>query len=200
MRAAFLDDPVAKKIMNVKKPYGLFIFENKEACDFGFVHDRQGACGKIMRCDGFGGLCHDVGSIFFQNIVFHIAPEIAIGDDSDKRAACVLNADAAKAFLGHVYEDIRHKTLLRAERDLRACMHDIGDRLQARAQRAAGMEIFEMFGGEAALFKKCYSKRVSESHLQNDGACGGKPDGACLLHFGKKKGDVGMLGEGAAPP
>ncbi len=65
------------------------------------------------------------------------------------------------------------------------------------AQRAAGVEVAEMFYIEAVSFEQGDGERVADDELYGCGGCGGKADGSGFFDVGERDGDVGFFCEGA---
>ena len=117
----------------------------------------------------FGLAGHDFVDPGVEQIVAHVAAEIAVRDDADEIAVAVGDADAAKALGRHLQHRIRHLGAERGERDRLAAVHDVAGEFQQRAEPAAGMQQAEIDRGEAAAFQERDRQRVAERQLHERG-------------------------------
>ena len=121
--------------------------------------------------------------------------QIAVGDDPDEATALFDDADAAEALLGHRDQRIGHRLAALDQRQPFALMHDVGNILEVRAERPAGMENLEVVRGESAGFEQRDRETVAERELHRRRRRRREPVRAGLLRARQKQHNIGLFAE-----
>ena len=101
----------------------------------------------------------------------------------------------AQAFARHLVDDLDHGSGGRDARDGIAGVHQLRDAGEALAEFAAGMQVGEVFGAEAAALAECDGQRVAQGEHGGGGGRGRKAERAGFLVDRAVESDIGGLGE-----
>ena len=146
-------------------PTGRPLSTTMSAVIFDELSNCQRLAGQLIGPDGFRRRRHHVIDRRLQQIVTHVAAQIAVGDDAGELAGVVGDGDAAEALGRHFDDRRRHWRAARDQRHRIARMHDVADEFECRAELAARMKDAEIDRGEAAAFEQRDRERIAEREL-----------------------------------
>src|SRR5690606_2840325 len=91
----------------------------------------------------------DLAGLGVQQALSHVPAQVSVGHDSNQLSFGIHDTETAEALLSHGHERRAHDLVLRGERQPVILVHDVGDELELRSQRAAGVEYLEVLSREA---------------------------------------------------
>src|SRR5947208_9578674 len=91
-------DADAQAVVHVEEPGGpLGLVDDEQRGNSEAVHHPERLGGEMAGGDGLGILVHDLADAAGEQIVVHVPPQIAVGDDANEAAVIAAHADAAEA-------------------------------------------------------------------------------------------------------
>src|SRR5579884_1274074 len=155
--------------------------DDQQRRDFALLHEAQRGGGELGGGDG-DGLTGHVG--FRRHLerlramAFEQAAEVAIRDDAEEAAVGVEHGGDAEALAAHFIEDVVEAGGGGDDGQFVAFVHQLGDRGEALAQAAAGMEGGEALGAEAFFLGQRHGQGVAQGEHGGGRGSGRQAQGA----------------------
>eukprot|EP01136_Pigoraptor_vietnamica_P039950 Opistho-1_new@11301 len=186
-----LGDAGLQAIMQAHDADRLAVLDDEQRGDGFLVHYMQRFRRQRSWADGARLRGHHVGGAAMQQIAAHVAPQIAVGDDTGQIAPCIDDADAAIGLGGDLQDRLLHAGLKADQRQLLADMHQIGNAQQFLSQLAARMQLMEILRRESLALQQRHGQRITQSQHHGGGGGGRDADQPGLAHIRQQQGHVG---------
>ena len=174
-------------------------FDDDEGGNAAGLHEGEGGGGEGAGGDGDRGGIHDVGGGEREGVgagALEHAAEVAVGDDAEEPVVAAENGGEAELLAGHLVDDVGHEGDGGDDGEVVAGVHEVADAGEFEAEAAAGVEIGEVLGGEAAALAEGEGEGVAEGKHDGGGGGGGKIVRAGLFGDGEVEREICGAGEG----